>query len=303
MDPRPEPISLRRGTPADARACHDLLWDSATDLGRRRGTELEGSADDWWAGGEPLNRYLADHAAEWWIAEADGAENPIGYARSIERGGLFELSELFVRPGLQARGVGRALLERAFPSGRGEVRSIIATTDERATARYYAAGTVARFPYFTLAGRPRTGGSTSDLTVEPVGDPAILDAVTEIERAVVEFPRGADELAWLVGAREGALFRRDGRPVGYAFQSAAGSGPIAALEPDDLPAILGHVETRAAELGVARLELEVPGINVAAMRHLLGRGFRIDPWINLFMSSRPFGSFDRYIGYSPPVFL
>ena len=36
--------------------------------------------------------------------------------------------------------------------------------------------------------------------------------------------------------------------------------------------------------------------------HLLGRGFRIDQWINLLMSNKPFGQFDRFIAFSP-VFL
>jgi hypothetical protein len=40
-----------------------------------------------------------------------------------------------------------------------------------------------------------------------------------------------------------------------------------------------------------------------AIRHLLGRGFHIDPWINVLMSNRPFGRFDRFIGFSPPIFL
>jgi hypothetical protein len=47
----------------------------------------------------------------------------------------------------------------------------------------------------------------------------------------------------------------------------------------------------------------VPSVNEVAVRHLLGRGFQIDPWINLLMSDRPFGQFDRFIGYGPPIFL
>jgi GNAT superfamily N-acetyltransferase len=53
------------------------------------------------------------------------------------------LTEFFVLPDHQSRGIGRALIERAFPAGRGNVRSIIATSDVRAQARYYAAGAVA----------------------------------------------------------------------------------------------------------------------------------------------------------------
>ena len=48
--------------------------------------------------------------------------------------------------------------------------------------------------------------------------------------------------------------------------------------------------------------MQVPGLNAAAVHRLLGRGFRIDPWINLLMSNKPFGQFDRFIAFSP-VFL
>ena len=295
---------VRRGTSADTRPCHDLLWTSATDLGRRHGTELEGTSDDWWRGIESLHRFLADHAAEWWVAESADGEELIGYARSIERGGLFELTELFVRPGRQSAGIGRQLIEHAFPVGRGEVRSIIATSDVRATARYYAADTVARFPYFTLSGAPRSDSETADLSVAAVGtDTDALAGVTTIERAVLDFPRGTDELRWLAESRPGYLFTRRGQPVGFGFVAKGSAGPIAALEPADFPAVLGHVERLAFSAGSDRLELEVPSINEAAMRHLLGRGFHIDPWMNMLMSNRPFGRFDRYIGFSPPIFL
>jgi hypothetical protein len=29
----------------------------------------------------------------------------------------------------------------------------------------------------------------------------------------------------------------------------------------------------------------------------------MDAFLTLFMSSRPFGQFDRFIGFSPPLFL
>ncbi len=304
MESSADPSVVRRGKPEDIRPCHDLLWASATDLGRRHGTQVEGSSDDWWAGIESVHGFLAEHAAEWWVAEAPDTNEPIGYARSIERGGLFELTELFVRPGRQSKGLGRQLLERAFPVGRGEVRSIIATTDVRATARYYAADTVARFPYFTLSGRPRPDGTAGGLTVEAIGtDAAALETVTEIERAVLDFPRGSDELHWLAATRPGYLFEKKGAPIGFAFVAKGAVGPIAALEPADLPSILDRVEALAVAAGSDKLELEVPAVNEAAIRHLLGRGFHIDPWINLLMSNRPFGRFDRFIGFSPPIFL
>ncbi len=285
-------------------ACHQLLWEAATDLGDRRGTPLPGTAEEWWRSSEPLHRYLASHAAEWWVAEEPHLRELIGYARSIARDGLVELTEFFVRPGQQARGVGRALLERTFPIREGgDLRTIIATTDGRALARYYAAGTVVRFPMFTLAGKPKAIEHLS-LTATQLGkDDDAVTSVAAIERSVLGFPRGSEEFKWLLDQREGYVYNHNGTVVGFAFVGPDGVGPIASLEPSHLPDMLLHIEDRARTIGLERLEFEVPALNAVAIRHLLGRGFHIDPWINLLMSSQPFGQFDRFLGYSPPIFL
>ena len=299
-------VTIRRATPDDAEACHGVLWSSATDFGKRNGSPLAGTAADWWANSEPIHRFLAGHAAEWWVAEDQEAGDLVGYARSIERDGLFELTEFFVVPDRQSAGVGGELLDRAFPPGRGDIRSIIATTDVRALARYYRTGMVPRFPLLTFEGAAvvagdQPGGPTSR-AVEP-DSPEDLAAIREIERTVLESARGDAELRWLLGSREGYLYTRNRAPVGFSFVGRDGSGPIAALDADDLPAILLHVEGRAAALGRERIEFEVPGPNEVAARHLLGRGYRLDPWVNVLMSNRPFGRFDRVTTFSPPLFL
>jgi hypothetical protein len=56
-------------------------------------------------------------------------------------------------------------------------------------------------------------------------------------------------------------------------------------------------------MGLDNIEIQVPAPNEAAMRHLLGRGYRLDPWINFLMSDCPFGRFDRFVPFSPPLFL
>jgi hypothetical protein len=43
--------------------------------------------------------------------------------------------------------------------------------------------------------------------------------------------------------------------------------------------------------------------NEIAMRHLLGRGFRIEPPLTLLMSSVPFGQFDRFLPFGPSAIL
>jgi hypothetical protein len=293
-------IAIRRGTPADLRPAYDVSVAAMSDLFVRQGLPWDLDQEAFWGQLEPFLSHLVTTAAEWWVAEDPTDGSLIGYARSVERGGLFELAELFVRPGNQSSGLGARLIELAFPIGRGEIRAIIATTDVRALARYYGAGTVARFPIASMSGSPRSaepnGLEIREATIDDIA------TVAEIEEAVVGFPRH-DDYPWLFEHREAYLYGRDGRAVGFAFASDAGQGPIAALEPADQVPILLHVEERARARGMDGVSFEVPAINEVAMRHLLGRGFRIDPPLSLLMSSAPFGAFDRFIGFGPQVVL
>ena len=80
-------------------------------------------------------------------------------------------------------------------------------------------------------------------------------------------------------------------------------GPIGASDPADLPALLDEVLRRSVELGVELVSFEVPMSNGSALRHLLERGLRIDPFLTILLSNREFGHMDRYLAYSPPIFL
>jgi GNAT superfamily N-acetyltransferase len=97
-----------------------------------------------WERRKSMFEFLAQDCAHFWVAEKDG--EIIAYARSIEHGGLLELTEFFVLPSQQSAGVGRELLSRAFPYGEERYRTIVATLDERALYRYMNAGVYARFP-------------------------------------------------------------------------------------------------------------------------------------------------------------
>ncbi len=176
-------FNLRKGTPSDNRAAFDVSMLAMKDLFLRHGYEWKLEPEAFWKVLEPFLIHLAEHAAEWWIAEDRADGKLIGYARSVERDGLFELSELFVRPDKQSAGLGKLLLEKAFPSGRGEVRAIIATNDVRGLVRYYGAGTAARFVLFSLTGQPRRT-ATQNLEALRIG-PAEIGEFAQIERAIV----------------------------------------------------------------------------------------------------------------------
>jgi GNAT superfamily N-acetyltransferase len=293
-------ITIRRGAPDDVRPAFDVSMAAMMELFARQGNPAGIDPATFWPQLEPLLLHLAATAAEWWVAVDAADGSMVGYARSIERGGLFELSELFVRPDRQSAGVGRQLIERAFPLGRGNVRVIIATNDVRALARYYAAGTTVRFPVAELGGTPRPGDSGELEAVHLT--PGHVAELATIEQAVIGYPRTADYL-WLIKHRDGHLYRRGGRAVGFAFVSADGSGPVAALEPADQVPILRHAEGRAHAIGLDAVSFEVPMPNEIAMRHLLGRGFKIEPPLTLLMSSTPFGQFDRFLPFGPSAVL
>ena len=60
--------------------------------------------------------HLWASAAENWVAQ-DAAGCIVGWAMSVERDSHLELTHFFVDPGVQAKGIGRSLIQRAFPHG------------------------------------------------------------------------------------------------------------------------------------------------------------------------------------------
>jgi GNAT superfamily N-acetyltransferase len=296
----PAELNIRRGTPSDNRAAFDVSMLAMKDLFHRHGYEWKLEPEAFWKVLEPFVTHLAQHAAEWWIAEDRADGKLIGYARSVERDGLFELSELFVRPDKQSAGLGKLLLEKAFPSGRGEVRAIVATDDVRGLARYYGAGTAARFAMFSLTGQPRRAAAESYEAVR--AGPAEIGEFAAMERTVVGYARHAD-YPWLLKNREIYAYRHAGRTVGFGCFSETGQGPIVALEPYHQPAILLHFETLAHSRGMESISFQVPSINVVVMHHLFERGYKIDAPPNLLMSSRDFGLFDRFVPFAPSIVL
>lgn len=300
-------VTYRPGHLADSRAAYELFEASLTDLGQRLGVMAITNGDDpavrerLWDERRPLFEHLARTAEHFWLAEADG--QAIGYARTILRGGVRELTEFFVRPGLQSAGVGRELLARAFPAdGAARHRVIVATTDQRAQARYLKLGVYPRFPIYYFSRQPEALTAASDLAAEAISaSDEALAVLRELDEAVLGHARDEDH-RWLLANRTGYLYRRGGRPAGYGYTGYR-NGPFALLEARDFPAVLAHAEAEAARQGRAHFGVEVPMVNQAAVEHLLARGFRFDAFFALFMSDVPLGRFENYVCTSPPFFL
>lgn len=295
---------IRPATRADSTACFAVFRRSLRDFMRRIGLLPAGAGDPdpaaLWPAYEGLFEHLAATCAQWWLAE-DGDGRALGYARSTQRAGILELTEFFVTPDARVAGVGRSLLERAFAPGLGTHRTIIASVDAPAVGLYLRFGVAHQTTGVDVAGTPRA----VELPAGYEAVPATLDEVLEIERELLSHARRED-VAFMLADRPGALLRRDGRAVAYAFAPNAHghAGPIAAREPADLPAALAYVESAAHAAQLERLELTVPLAARTAIEWLLARrGFRIDPFYCLFLADGPWARLDRYLPFNPCLML
>ena len=298
--------TFRPGSREDSYAVFSLFEQTLADLSRRLGIGWQTSWDDpdalarMWEERRSLYEYLAGTAAHFWLAEQDG--QLAGFARSIVRDGVCQLTELFVLPGTQSGGVGRELLTRAFPVKGARRLSIIASPDIRAQVLYLKAGVYPRCPIYYFHRAPEKVPIDTNLAFEPVtAAPDVLAAIAEIDSAILDHRRDEDH-DWLLGDRQGYLYYRDGRPVGYGYVGKR-SGPFALLDAADFPAVLAHAETEAAAQGHTHFGMEVPMINRAAVDYLLARAFRVDAFIATLMQDQPFGRFENYVITSPPFFM
>jgi GNAT superfamily N-acetyltransferase len=295
----------RRGVPSDTRLCFEIFETSVDDLGRRTGGGANATAGDpnAFETRRPLFDHLAATADQWWVAEEEGGR-AIGYARSIMRDGIRELTEFFVLPDAQSGGVGRGLLERAFPADGARHRAIVATIDPRAIARYLRAGLDGRVPLVGWEGVPRNERLATDLRRERIerGDPP-FDELAEVDRLILGFRRDEDH-RWLAEQRPGWIYRRGAAAVGYAYHPSrpVWGGPYAALTATDLPVLIADGEAAAAAAGHATVTFDLALTARPAIDHLIGRGFRVDPFVMLFFTDGPVDGFDRYVLTSPPFF-
>lgn len=300
-------LTFRVATSADSRATFSIFRKSLVDFMQRTGTvAVTGGTDpdtiaQLWEIFRPLYDHLARTGERFWIAERDG--QAIGYARSILRDEVRELTEFFVLPGQQSAGVGRELLARAFPSEDARHRIIVATSDPRALACYLKVGVYPYVSTYPFTRTPEAVNVPMDLQIDRVAaTPDALRATAAIDREVLGHRRDVDH-TWLMEQRTGFLYRRRGEVVGYGYVSEGWCGPFALLDDTDFPSVLAHAEAQAHAFGAASVDFEVPLINRAAIDHLLRRGYRLDGWVASVMSDVPFGRFDRYVGTSPPFFL
>ena len=246
-----------------------------------------------------------------------GESSPIeAFVVVVRRDGLAFLSMLFVRPGSQGRGLGRALLARAMPDGEpGVVWRATATDSVQPISNglYGSLGLVPRIPLLRLVGLPTRNGAFEALPdgVEAIGFDEVPDGTNGLGRSALVaelasldhdaagFDRTPDHAFHAQEGRLGFLFRdRSGDAVGYGYSSEAGRvGPLAVRDATLLGPVMGHLVREVRPRGA--FGVWVPGTAGDAIVPLLRAGFRFDGFPVLLCWDRPFADFSRFIPTSP----
>lgn len=299
-------ITYEQGNIDDNYAAFLLFEEALADLVLRFGFAGSTSWEDadklarMWQKRRPLYEHIFQTSDQFWLAKQNG--DVVGFSRAIKRDGGQELTELFVKPDLQSGGVGRELIARAFPAASARRRFIIATPDFRAQALYLKSGVFPRFPIYYFGRQPELVPFETDLEFVPLtNSEEMVATLATIDTEVIGFQRDVDQ-RWFLANRRGYLYVRNGRPVGYGYVGET-SGPFALLDAADFPAVLAHAESTVFAEGLTQFGVEVPMVNETAITYLLSRKFKIDAFMAMFMSDRPFGNFDRYLITSPPFFV
>ena len=145
-----------------------------------------GRAERW---SERTRHFLRTDAGGCWVAEDE--TGLVGFATSFVRDTTWCLATYVVRPGLQGRGIGRALLDAAMQHGRACLHGMLsASTDPKALRRYHQAG-FALHPHMRLTGEPDRSAIP---VVEKVRDGSAgdIDLANSVDRQVRGAAHGPD---------------------------------------------------------------------------------------------------------------
>lgn len=295
---------VRPGRPADLQASFALALQSAGPT--------PGEAEAAWGRWRGLIEFIAAQPeAGWWVAE--DAEGLVGAARVVRFGRMEELTELFVDKRARGQGLGRELLELAWPGDPtpdlGRVALTAGSPDDLSLYIDFGAMPVAghwhmRAP--TAAYRERRAQEVDS------AEPAVH--VLSAKRAVAEWKRLEPDaigherplLHEFFGRDRNCLatFGEDGSPNALCWVSSEGDvGPaIAASSEEVVPVVLQALDRVAKTMEPENLSVFCTTISWWLLRRLRGVGFRIhNPrWL---VSSIPLPGLDRYVPTFPAYLL
>lgn len=194
----------------------------------------------------------------------------------VDHGDVGFVAKMVVRPALQGRGLGRAVLERVMSVARpGKLLALVATA--RGAPVYARAGFVEIGRVDKLVAQGAEGLAGADAGGLELLGAADVAAVLELDRQGFGAERGRMLRARIAQAREGRVLRQAGRVVGFAL--AIEQHELTVLGPVLAPDVAGAMALVAA-LGRGApgpLRIDVPDQHAELTTWLSARGFtRVD---------------------------
>ncbi len=254
--------------------CQQVFNESFEDLHRRFGIHDEPAPDDEWL--RPILTHFLETDPSGMVGAIENSE-PVAFASSFRRDEHWFLSFLFVRPSVQGRGIGRALLEELVPSDPTVVRATVVESFQPVSTGLYASyGLLPRTLKYWLTKIARTDALPSlgalrraALTEDDRAD------VDHLDRSVLGFERSDDHAWWISADTPAWSYRREGDLVAYAYIDDGFIGPVLADTEDTLCAVVAD-QLRSAD------DPSVMAVNLCAnseslFRMLIDAGARIDP--------------------------
>lgn len=184
---------IRQAEIADVPAIHDswLLTDFPDEAERALVARL---------GPAPWFAFLIAHG-DMRVAEVDG--QIIGFAATITRGRVCYLSECFVQPAWQSRGVTKALLAALY-TDHTVVRCTLASSDPRAVSRYMRVGMRPQWPMYFVRLSDATRLGEPQYEVRETND---VEAWLFYDRRIVGHDRAIDITDYFVAHCQAALLQ------------------------------------------------------------------------------------------------
>src|ERR1700738_4417564 len=249
---------------------------------------------------------LAQDPSGLWVAE-DG-DTILGFGFSWMSEKFWCLSQLFVRPEAQAKGIGQALLSKtlmqAERNGAANRALITFASNIVSTGLYLKNGLYPREPLYEMAASAEAVAqklAEAGCVITPIAPcPDAGEWIVRIDRELLGFGRDLHHQFLLGGfAARAVRIEHAGRAVGYAYISARGHvGPLAIAPDADAKAVVTTALRCALEGGATRVSMLVPGRADVVMQTALAVGFRIEEPLVL-MAWRPFGNWSNYLPRTP----
>jgi GNAT superfamily N-acetyltransferase len=241
-----------------------------------------------------------------WVAEHGDTIIGFGFSWMTEK--FWFLSQLFVRPETQAKGIGQALLSKTLMQAEHNAatnRALITPAYNTTSAGLYLSnGLYPREPLYRMAASAQAVAqnlANAGYDTTPIAPwPEPQEWLAEIDDELLGLRRDLHHRFLLGGgAARGVRIERAGRLAGYAYISTEGHvGPLAIAPDANARSVVITALRSALESRTSRVSMIVPGRADGVMQAVLALGFRVEePYV--LMASRPFGNWDNYLPRAP----